>query len=260
MGPVRFGAGRGIVHPRRRPVRSIRAPRAGCSSGSGLHEGRKHRMLIHTLMFALLAEAPPADLAALLEEAGRNNPEIAAALSRQAAAETLPSQREAPPDPIASVAYTNDTLTGLTLGSSEFSTLAFGWTQEVPYPGKLRLAGDAARRQADVSRRRVENIRLDLAAKIKQGYANLYRIDRTLAILAGSREILVSIQDSTRARYEGGSGLMHDLLKAQTEVARLDVELTKLAQERSSQQAGLNVSAGRTADAPLGPANTLPDR
>ena len=215
-------------------------------------------MLIQTLMIALLSGAPPTDLTALLDEAQRNNPEIAAALSRQAAAEALPSQREAPPDPIASVAYTNDTVTGLTLGSSEVSTLAFGWTQEVPYPGKLRLAGDAARREAEVSRRRVEIIRLDLTSRIKQGYANLYRLDRTMSILADSRQLLLSLQDSTRARYEGGAGILHDVLKAQTEVTRLDVELAKLAQERSSQQAELNVLAGRTPDRLLGPAVTLP--
>src|SRR5262245_49911583 len=95
------------------------------------------QMILVTLMLALQAEAPPSvDLAALLEEAGRNNPEIAAAVARQAASASVASQREAPPDPVASFSYTNDSLTGLTLGSSEFSALSFKWTQEVPYAGK----------------------------------------------------------------------------------------------------------------------------
>jgi outer membrane protein, heavy metal efflux system len=97
-------------------------------------------MLILTFILALQAELPPANLAALLKEAEQNNPDIAAALSRRAEAETKPSQLEAFPDPVAGASYTNAGLTRSTLGEDGDTMLWLSWSQEVPYPGKRRLA------------------------------------------------------------------------------------------------------------------------
>lgn len=216
-------------------------------------------MLTTVLMMLLSAGEPaPADLAALLKEAEAGNPAIAAARSTILASEAVPSQAEAPPDPVASIAYTNETLDELTLGESEDSLLTFTWTQEVPYPGKLRLAGEAARREVDVNRQRLQAARLDVASRVKQTFAQLYLIDRTVSILGDSRMLLVSFQETARARYETGAGLLQNVLKAQTEVARLDADLERLSQERRSVVAELNRLVGRRQDAPLGPALALP--
>jgi len=204
-------------------------------------------------------DIPPLDLAALLREAEANNPELAAAASRRSAAETISSQVEAPPDPVVSVSYTNDTVTGLTLGDSEFATLTFNWTQEIPYPGKLGRAADAARRNAEVSQRRLELTRAGITSRIKQAYADLYRIDRSVAILKENRLLLASYGETARARYETGEGLLADVLKAQTEVIKLDADLENLAADRVTAGVALNILAGRSAGASLGPARILPE-
>jgi outer membrane protein TolC len=220
-------------------------------------------MFITWLVLSLAASAaeglPPADLGALLREAEANNPEIAAARSRVSAAETVPSQMEAPPDPLAGVSYTNAGLIEPTLGDDPDAMLTLSWSQEVPYPGKLRLAGEAARREIDMSGRRFDQIRLDVLARLKQSYADLYRIDRTSSILQESRELLTSFMESARARYETGDGLLQNVLKAQTEIAKLDVELEKLTQERLSVVAALNALAGRTRNEAMGPVVALPE-
>src|SRR5712691_1409605 len=113
----------------------------------------------------------PLDLAALLIQAERSNLEILAAGARHEAAAHVPSQVEALPDPLASVSYTNESFTELTLGSSEDSNLALSWSQEVPYPGKRRLAGDVARAEIDVSARMLETARLRVRSEVKQAYA-----------------------------------------------------------------------------------------
>jgi outer membrane protein TolC len=202
---------------------------------------------------------PPLRLADLLREAEENNPEIAAARSLESAAEAVPSQMEALPDPLASVAYTNESLTAITLGESPDSFLTLSWTQEVPYPGKRRSAGEAARREVAMSQRRLDLVRLDVASRVKEAYAELYRIDRSLQILRDSRELLTSFKEGARARYESGEGLLENVLKAQTELAKLDVELEKLSQERTSGGAALNTLLGRERDEPLGPALVLPE-
>lgn len=207
------------------------------------------------------AAAPPghADLAALMAEADARSPEIAAARSRVAAAEAIPSQMEALPDPLVSVSFTNETFDEIRLGESEDSLLTISWTQELPYPGKRGLAGDAARQEAEVSSRRLDSIRLAVLSNVKQTYADLYRIDRTTVILAENRTLLVSFLEAARARYEVGDGLLQNILKAQTEISKLDVELAKFAQERLSAQAALNALVGRDSDEPLGPALALPE-
>lgn len=216
-----------------------------------------------TLMMITLAAAaggtPAADLGALLVQAEANNPEIAAAQNLKSAAETVPSQVQTLPDPVASVSYANESFNDFTLGESPDSLLTFTWTQEVPYPGKLRLAGDAARREVEMSQWRLGFIRLAVTSRVKEAYAGLYRIDRTISILTDSRKLLTSFLDTARVRYETGEGLLQNVLKAQTEIAKLDVELEKLAQERVSTQAILNTLVGRDRDEPLGPALTLPE-
>jgi outer membrane protein TolC len=221
-------------------------------------------MFITWLVLSLAASTaavglPPADLGALLREAEAKNPEIAAARSRLSAAATVPSQMEAPPDPVAGVSYTNAGFIEPSLGDDPDAMLTLSWSQEVPYPGKLRLAGEAARREIDMSGRRLDQIRLDLLARVKESFADLYRIDRTSSILRESRELLISFMESARARYETGEGLLQNVLKAQTEIAKLDVELEKLAQERLSAVAALNALAGREGNEALGPALTLPE-
>jgi len=203
-------------------------------------------------------EPPPLDLAALLEQAELSNPEILAARARLQASEHVPSQREALPDPEARVSYTNDSLTAITLGESPDSELTLGWTQEVPYPGKRGLAGDVARGDVEVLASTLDAARWRVRAGVKAAYADLLRIGRTTTVLGESRKLLLAFQETARARYESGQGILENILRAQTEVAKLDAELATLAQERRSLEARLLGLLGQAADAPLGPARAVP--
>ncbi len=206
----------------------------------------------------LQPDPPRLDLAALLWEAEANSPDVAAALSRRAASVAVPSQTEALPDPIAGVSYTNAGLTEWTLGEDPDSMLTLSWMQEVPHSSKRRLASDAVSRETEVLSRRADLVRLALASRIKQQYAALYRIDRAASILETNRQILESFLRTARIRYETGEGLLENVLKAQTEVAVLDVQLVRLAQERLSVEADINRLVGRSSPAPLGVASVLP--
>jgi len=198
------------------------------------------------------------DLVSLLREAEANNPEIAALRLRHQAGAFLPGVAEVPPDPVVSVSYLNDTVTGFTLGQSEFSNLTFSWTQEVPYSGKLYSGGEVASREVEMVGSRLDAARLGVAAGIKGAYAGLYRIDRSASILSERRNLLVSLMQTARARYETGEGLLENVLKAQSEITRLDLETERLKQERLSASAALNAMAGRSEDRSLAEAVVLP--
>jgi outer membrane protein TolC len=203
-------------------------------------------------------ELPPLDLAALLEQAERSSPEILVARARLQASEHVSSQMEALPDPEATVSYTNDSLSAFTLGDSPDSELTLGWKQEVPYPGKRGLAGDVARGEVEVLTGTLDAARWRVRAGVKAVYADLLRVERTTSILGESRELLLAFQESARARYESGDGILENILRAQTEVAKLDAEIATLAQERRSLEVRLLGLLGQAADAPLGPAVAVP--
>src|SRR5215467_8707300 len=97
------------------------------------------------------AASTPTPLSQLLAEAQTNNPQISAADHEARAARQMVSQATALPDP-------KLTYQQLSVGSpkpfagytnSDFAYIAIGASQELPYPGKLRLRGEAADRDAD---------------------------------------------------------------------------------------------------------------
>jgi len=209
------------------------------------------------------AEAPqgalPADLGFLLRQAAATSPLLRAAGARLESARHAPSQAQAPPDPEIILSYLNDGVSRLTLGESEFSTLSITWTQELRYPGKLAGAGEVAALDAERAAADFERQRLLVGAAVKTAYADLYRLDRTRAILDETRSILATLSDSARKRYEIGEGIQESVLKAQTRILRLEAEIARVEQDRRTAEVRLNAAIGRTADTPIGPATTLPE-
>jgi len=159
---------------------------------------------------------------------------------------------------VASVSYTNASLDEFTLGSDPDSNLALSWIQELPYPGKRELARDVARAEIDVAGRDLDGTRLRVLSAVKMAYADLLRLDRTAAIVEENRNVLLSFRDTARSLYETGGGILENVLKAQTEILKLDAELITLAQERRGVVLSLGALLGRTADPTIGPALVPP--
>jgi outer membrane protein TolC len=201
---------------------------------------------------------PPLDVDALLAEADASNPRLLALASRREATVPMVSQAEAAPDPLVSVSYTNESLSDFTLGSSPDSNLTFTWIQEVLYPGKRRLAGTVARAEGEVAAAEVARARLEVRSGVLSAYAELYRLDRRLEILAESRKLMASFLDAARARYENGQGVLENVLKAQAELARIDAEIIVSEQDRRGAASGLGALLGRESGSVDGRAVRLP--
>jgi outer membrane protein TolC len=208
---------------------------------------------------ARASELPPADLGALLEEAGAANPEVLALAARARAANELPGQLEELPDPKLSVSYTNDSLDSFTLGSSEFSNLTVGWEQDVPYRSVRARAADVARADADTARVSTDALRAKLRTRIITQYTDLYRIDRSADFLAESRDLLIAELAAARARYESGEGIQEELLRTQTEIRKLELRSESYRRERRAVEISIGEALGRSDYAPLGRAVALPD-
>src|SRR5207244_10906310 len=162
-------------------------------------------------------------LAELLGEAEKNNPQIEAARQGWQAAKQVPTQVSTLPDP-------QFTLQHLSVGSprpfagyanSDFAYIGLGVTQDIPYPGKLKLRGEIAKREADVSQQQVESVRRAVLTEGKASYFELAYLSKTLAIVESDWELVKEMEQASEARDRSGMGTQQDVLKANRQQTKL---------------------------------------
>lgn len=195
---------------------------------------------------------PPPDpqLAALVEEALRANPDVLTAIETLAAARQRPTQARALSNPMVSAGYTNDGWKP-TLGARDMTTLAIMGSQELPYPGKRRLRGEIAESETREIQQRLERVKLGVAASVRRSYVGLL-LARELLVLARQRQdAWEQIEEIVRARYALGQGTQQDVVKAQVEVSRSGLLMIERGADELMRMAELNGLLARPADQPL---------
>jgi cobalt-zinc-cadmium efflux system outer membrane protein len=203
--------------------------------------------------FAEQTPAVPGDdpvLAALVEEALANNPDIRGAEEAVQAARNRPAQARSLPNPMLSAGYTNDGWRP-TLGTREMTTLAFMGAQDLPYPGKRRLRGEIAEREADQVAQQLERARLSVAARVKRAYYGLVLARDLLELIREQEVVWKQIESVARGRYVVGQGAQQDVLRVQIEVTRIEQLRTEQAAEVNIRVAELNRLLNRPATSPL---------
>ncbi len=193
-----------------------------------------------------------APLLDLLNEAERNNPQIQAARQAWQAAQQVPTQVSTRPDPQFTVQHFSvgspRPFAGYT--NSEFAYIGLGVSQDFPYPGKLRLRGEVAKREADVLQQRYESVRRSVLAGIKSAYFQLGYLSRTLVILESDGGLLQQVDKAAEARYRSGMGNQQDLLQAQLEQTKLLREITMHHLEVAKLQAQIKQLLNRAQSSP----------
>ena len=192
------------------------------------------------------------DLRALVEELLRNNPDIRAARYRYDAASKRPSQLSTLPDPKLTFVDFGVGHPFSTLNVSEFAYLGFGVSQEVPFPGKLSLAGREARKEADSEGEMYRAVVLDTIARLKLAYYDWFYVWKAIETTNKNRDLLERFEKIARARYSVGKGIQQDVLKAQVELSGLAQQLELLEQRRGSIEAQINSLLNRAPGTPLG--------
>lgn len=194
----------------------------------------------------------PTPLSQLLAEAQANNPQISAADHEARAARwmapqatTLPASKltyqqlsVGSPKPFAG--YTN----------SDFAYIGLGASQELPYPGKLRLRGEAALRNADTKQAAVAVIGTSIADAVKTDYLQLAYLQQTLGILSQNETILDQLIQDATAHYRVGQGMQQDVLEAQLRRTSVVHEITMHHQQMWQVQAHLKGLLNRSQQSP----------
>src|SRR6202162_2862317 len=187
-------------------------------------------------------------LADILREAPENNAQIQGARQGWKAAQQVPTPVSTLPDPQFQLQQRNFGSPRPVAGyrNSDFAYVGLGVSQDLPYPGKLRLKGEIAKRDADVSQQQFESVRRSVLAGVKAAYFQLANLSKTLGILESDGELLEPAEKATEARYRSGMGTQQDLLRAQLEQTKLLREITMHHLEVAKIQAQLKELLNRS--------------
>ena len=189
-------------------------------------------------ILVLWAPAGAQPLPVLVEEALRNNREILAAQKRYEAARQRPSQASSLPDPTVSVGYTSNggpwPVAGI--GREATSNAGIAISQEMPFPGKRKLRGEIAGKEADAEFDQYLSVRLNVVSRLKQAYHELHHSTTGIAFVKRYQDVLRNILRISEARYAVGRAAQQDVFKAQTQFSIFETQLLRYEQERDSKE------------------------
>src|SRR6266478_10139234 len=149
---------------------------------------------------ALHAEEKPFGPQDLLNGLLQRNPQIQAARFRFEAATKRPSQAGTLPEPKAS--YTNFGVGHpfSRLNASEFSYQGFGISQEIPFPGKLGLASEEAKREAESEQQKYRSVVLDVTARLKVAYYEWLAASKATELTRKHSDLISRFEEIERNR------------------------------------------------------------
>jgi outer membrane protein, heavy metal efflux system len=199
-----------------------------------------------------LSPEQPTNLSDLLAEVETSNPQLQAARHGWDAAKQLPTQVSTLPDP-------QFVLQQVSVGSprpfsgytnSDFAYVGLGVSQDIPYPGKLRLRGEIAKKDADVTQQNYESLRRAILAAVKTAYFQLGYLAKRQTILVGDGHLLQQVEQSAEARYRNGMGNQQEVLEAQLERTKLLREITTNQLEAGKVEAEIKQLLNRPQSSP----------
>jgi outer membrane protein, heavy metal efflux system len=211
------------------------------------------------LLFAapvVRAQVPPAQqptpLADLLTEAEKNNPQIQAARHGWQSAKQVPTQVSTLPDPQVVLQQMNvgspRPFAGYT--NSDFAYLGVGFSQDLPYPGKLRLKGEIAQKDADATEQKYESLRRTVMAGVKMAYFQIGYLAKRQKIFDDDTQLLQQVEQAAESRYRNGMGNQQEVLQAQLERTKLLREISMNQLEHGKMQAALKNLLNRSQSSP----------
>src|ERR1017187_1508030 len=127
-------------------------------------------------------------------------------------------------------------------------------SEQFPYPGKLKLRGEIASKEAEAAQADYEAIRRRVSAEVKTAYYDYFYYDRAIQTTERNKVLLEKLSKIAEARYRVGKAMQADVLRSQIEISLLIEKLTILEQQRATAQARINVFLLRSPECPLPPA------
>jgi outer membrane protein TolC len=203
---------------------------------------------------------PGSDLAALLALAQDNNPELASLRFEASAAQARVTQADALPDPRLRIELqdlTRGGTQGATLTPNQVGSTKYTLMQDIPWFGTRDLRRESAQHSAQSAESQTQGLWLDLAARIKDTYAQIYFLHHSEILVLETQSLLAQLERIALIRYANGLAPQQDAIRAQTAQSELRNELLSLRSERRQAEARLNTLLARPPRTLLSPPQTL---
>ncbi len=187
-----------------------------------------------------IAGAGPPDLEGLIDTALANNTGLKVLEHRLAAFEARVPRAGALEDPMLRLDLKNVPTGSLDFDSTPMSGKQASVSQRFPLPGVLRARQRAAEYAAGAAREVLSDRKVSIVNLVKQEYFALAFYDRAIEVTEKNRSLLEDLIRIAQKKYEVGSGLQQDVLKAHVSLSALRDRLIRLESGRLLAMARLN--------------------
>src|SRR5213594_590314 len=164
------------------------------------------------------AENNTLSLAELIHHAQEHNPAIQAARERLRAARQVPAQVSAYDDPMV---MWEDWNAPENLRIDKADNNIFRLSQKIPFPGKLRLKGEIAAKEAEQREAELQAAEIDTVAQVKKAYYELWLVYKNLEVYSRDKELAAQFAHIAEQKYAVGQVSQPDVLRAQVDLTRL---------------------------------------
>jgi outer membrane protein, heavy metal efflux system len=193
-------------------------------------------------------------LEAVVREALEKNPAVQSALHTIAAQRRKVPQQRSYPDPMVAVGWAGNIAPFSVQEGDPSSNRNLSVTQQIPYPGKLKLRAAMASKEADALQADYDAVVRRVTADVKAAYFDYFYYDKAIQITQKNKSLLEKLSKISESRYQVGKGMQQDVLRSQVEISLLLQKMTMLEQQRATAQAKLNNLLVRPPESPLPPA------
>jgi cobalt-zinc-cadmium efflux system outer membrane protein len=123
--------------------------------------------------------------------------------------------------------------------------------QKLPFPGKLRLKGTIAEKAIDMAAEDYIEQKNMLIMQVKTVFVRILFLDLAIDITEENRKLLREFVKIAETKYEVGSGIQQDVIKAQVELSKMTDRLIPIQQQREIMTSQLNTLLNRPVETPF---------
>jgi cobalt-zinc-cadmium efflux system outer membrane protein len=126
-------------------------------------------------------------------------------------------------------------------------------SQKIPFPGKLRLKGQAASAEANASRNDLEDARIQLVEGTRLAFSEYYLTDRALVVNAEALKLLNEFRQNADTRFKTGQAPQQEVFQADVEIGKQNERQLTLERMNKVAKARINALMHLPTNSPLPP-------
>ncbi|MCP4582185.1 MAG: TolC family protein [candidate division Zixibacteria bacterium] len=179
-------------------------------------------------------------LDSLVQIALEKNPDIVAAETDYQAAQYNRKASGWLPDPTISITGSNLPHRSLSLDQTPMSGVSIGFSQKIPWPGKLSKIKNIAGLNAQNKKISISAWKNRVTREVKSAYFDFAYWSLTEAIIDENILMMKSLTEIAQTKYANGKGLAQDVLSIQTSLSKAEDKKIGAATKKKAALAKLN--------------------